>query len=485
MSIQETKNNSQNNIASNNLLDSFTQNLKKCFLSVKYDKNSRVSKGIDNSKNIITNVRPNPKITRKKANSQLILNESTPIEFYYEIQDIINEDSKKDHKAKEIPKYSKQSIKKKENEKNEEKLVELEKNFETSKKKKQQNRYDTFWSKVKEYINTKNEHLNELRNKIKSETFIRNKDKCKSSKNLSYTINPKNRKPLYISNHMDEETLTKNLEGFYKYSQKEQKNEEKRFSKSCKNFSSENKFRKFYEDEMRWKEMKENKINNQRKIKKINNKLKYSSMTFRPKMDKKSIQLINERNRFINFMESNSCKSCNFNNNILINKRDVYQKYLVTIRPYMSFYYEKNPPFYRRNKSTIKKKRKNSVEIGIIHKNKGKNIKITKEEDENKSGMKSEKKIFKIFKPIKKNIVKKENKEDSDRKGKKSKIQNSKRWWNILNKKGFNKSKKIKNGIDVNNLYKVNVRDNLSWNKVCVNQVRARPFYKNIYETFL
>ena len=105
--------------------------------------------------------------------------------------------------------------------------------------------------------------------------------------------------------------------------------------------------------------------------------------------------------------------------------------------------------------------------------------------DENKSGMKSEKKIFKIFKPIKKNIVKKENKEDSDRKGKKSKIQNSKRWWNILNKKGFNKSKKIKNGIDVNNLYKVNVRDNLSWNKVCVNQVRARPFYKNIYETFL
>ena len=76
-----------------------------------------------------------------------------------------------------------------------------------------------------------------------------------------------------------------------------------------------------------------------------------------------------------------------------------------------------------------------------------------------------------------KNSPNSNNKNISNNNNSKKKIKN-KSWWNEIIKKNFNKSNNEDKKID--NLYKVNVRDDCSWSKMCMNQIMLKQIDKNL-----
>ena len=97
-----------------------------------------------------------------------------------------------------------------------------------------------------------------------------------------------------------------------------------------------------------------------------------------------------KRNSFISFIE-NQLNSDNLLEKIRDDndyKNDIYQKYLITIKPYMNFYFDRRSPYFKRNKSKKKCLTPNStnksINIGMVHVNKGNNIRIIKEKKNTK-----------------------------------------------------------------------------------------------------
>ena len=481
----------------NNISDEFAKNFKRYYNSIKYNKyENEISKKKDNINKYFC-----------KKESKNINPNSNPVEFYYEFKDYIKggiekNNSKDKDKEKETEKIKKISQTERKGEKN--------KNISKKTIKNIQNKKDEiFWEKVKLYIDLKNEHLNELTYKIKMEKFEKLEEN-KSEKNLnksSFLFYPKKTKLLYHNNNINENSLSKNFENFYKLYQKEQNITNNKLYK--KNFfindscnSIFNEYQKFYENKLNWIKKRDNKINLERNKLELQDNIIINSFSFRPHIDKNSIQLIKKRNDFINFMENKPNTERNYHN-IMINKKEIYQKYLATIRPYMSLYYEKHSPFYKKNNLSFNK-RKSSVDIGMIHINKGKNIKIIKDknndnnlhdisqENNNKTVINKSNNIFNIFKPEKKEKYKhiKKNRENENKSNKniiinqKSKIR-QKMWRKEFNGNNINKYKNDEKKYDFNDLYKMNVRDNSSWNKICINKIVSKPRDKNVINDFL
>ena len=506
MALEESK--SDNNITDlSNLVNSYTKDFKKFFHSLKYNKNKNTLR-----KNKIYN-KNNPDMPKRQSKSIIweqkskyntIHKDSNPIEFFYEFQEFIGRDSKaKENSIKSIKKLPVTERKTKKN------------NSNSFKRKKSNEKNDIFWEKVKYYMELKNEHLNELTYRLKMKKEENNEDN-KSYKKLnksSFLLTNKKRKPLYYIRNKNENSLSKNFDEFYKYFQKEQKDDKSKTARLYKNkklindldtnnisfinrvknkdkynSNDKNKYKKFYEKKMNWIKQRDNKINKERIEKEEHEKYVMNSFSFKPIIDKKSIQIVKKREDFINFMEKKPYTERNYNN-IMINKKEIYQKYVATIKPYMSLYYEQNSPFYRKNNLSFTK-RKPSVDIGMIHINKGKNIKLIKDKNiensnndksfeiEKKSNINNKSKIFNMFKPDKKNLVKNEKINDKI-KEKETTNENTKTirhkiWWNEIKDKNFNNPKEEENKYNFNNLYKVNVRDNSSWNKICINKIISK-----------
>ena len=240
---------------------------------------------------------------------------------------------------------------------------------------------------------------------------------------------------------------------------------------------------------------KDEKIKLRRKYLDQKDKSYLKSFSFSPNINKRSIKLINKRNNFLSFLENRLSTEKTFDK-IVIDKNEIYQKYLATIKPYMSFYYEKDSPFYKRYKRnfiTPNKKSNKSINIGMIHVNKGNNIRIIKEKKINKINSEEEKgktennspikkNIFNIFKPEKKNNKNKDENEKNKENNKNKNIK-SELWWKKLNDLNKNKTKKKKNN-KYNGLYQVNVRENCSWNKICVNNIFPVSMNKELLNEF-
>ena len=494
MALQESK--SDNNINIDNLVHSYTKDFKKFFHSIKYPKNNNFPKKNFYKKKEQDKPKRQSKsiILEQKSKYNTIHKDSNPIEFFYEFQRFIGKDSKaKENSIKNAKQLSATEIKTKK------KAI----NSEIKKKSKEKN--DFFWEKVKYYMEVRNEHLNELtyRLKMKKEE---NSEESKINKKLNKTyflLTNKKRKPLYYNRDLKENSISKNFDDFYKYFQKEQNNnisnttrlyKNKKFvndldtnnisfinnakNKDKYNSSEKNKYKKFYEKKMNWIKQRDNKIIQERREIEEHEKYVMNSFSFKPIIDKKSIQIVKKRKDFINFMENKPFTERNYHN-IMINKKEIYQKYVATIKPYMSFYYEKNSPFYKKNNLSFTRKRP-SVDIGMIHINKGKNIKLIKEKNidndksfdkNNESGIINKSKIFYMFKPDKKNGNKNEKIKDK-KLDKKAINENSKK---NISFKGINKPKEEEEKkYDFNNLYKLNVRDNSSWNKICINKIISK-----------
>lgn len=561
----------------NNIINSFTQEFKRSYNSVRFSNGKKSKKKLNDNKS--NNVQKKKESINPSTKDKTINPSATPIEFYYEFQEFIkggkpikkkkkivkrksdkkkkeiqNENNNEKNDDKTVSKSS--SDEEKKNEENEseideeEEVNQTENNGLTERTKKSSNtplnkkskkneknekkeskiiyrNEDRFWNKVKYYIDLKNEHLNELtyRQKIKRYTNVEENKTNKQLNKSSFLIQPTGRKPLYPYHNINGDFLSKNFDNFYKYYQKEQKvNNYKLYKKknnqikslnydnSNRNLKLENNFKNYYDKTMKWIKKRDDKINIQRNYLEEKNNKYMNSFSFKPQIDKKSIQLINKRNTFINFMENKPNTERNYHN-MMVNKKEIYQKYLATVKPYMAFYYENNSPFLKRSHSFTK--RKPTVDIGMIHINKGQNISIIKEKvkstinSSNKtdtisnkkrdnSNTQSEKKqkafnekknIFNIFKPDKKHLINDNNKiqalknnlSKSKDKKKKNTLKNQLRQEELKQ----TKVKKDKKKIDPNDLYKVNVRDNSSWNKICINKIFSKPRDKEVIQDFI
>ena len=366
---------------------------------------------------------------------------------------------------------------------------------------------DRFWNKVKYYMDLKNEHLSELtyRYKMKSSNNIEENKSNKKLNKSSFLLYPTNRKPLYPYQNIDEDSLSKNFENFYKFFQKEQKLNNNKLYKRKKDIdyinndisynSNNNKFKHFYDKTMKWIKKRDDKINLERNMLEEKDKRIMNSFSFRPHIDKNSVELINKRNDFINFMENKPNTERNYSY-MMTHKKEIYQKYLATIKPYMAFYYENNSPYLKKYSHSFTKRRSN-VDIGMIHINKGKNIILTKDKSLNNTNDKSiieknndsyigKRNIFNIFKPDKKHLTNNKNKNIQNNSNKTQIIRNNnikqKFWWQEIKKKKYKKEEKK---LDFNDLYKVNVRDNSSWNKICINKIFSKPRDKEVINDFI
>ena len=421
-----SKSNSINSInESNKSIKGYIKDIKECFSSIKQEKDKKeISKLINNNnkkikkiekiplrQNVITNI--SNANTKFQTSSQL----STPIEFYCEYQDFVKKDTVIKMEQKQI-----------------------------------------FFKRVEHYQNKKKEHLNN----IKKEMILRNekKNELKTIKmnKSSILLYPKYRKPLYQYKNIKENQLIKTFSNFYNYGQNERNKNE------SKNLSSINnkKMNSFYGRGISWLKQKDEKVEKNRNL--INLKSKSYSYSYKPDINKTSIQLLKNKEKLFNFLE-NSINNKGIQEQVNIKKQDIYQKYLFTIKPYINYYFEKNSTS---NKKTQKKRKSNdilnkSVKIGMIHSSPKKNISLLKQKiiENNKK----QKDFFNIFKPDKK--VKEETKEKS-----------SNFWWNQFKNMKNNNNKKSHGNKEL--LYKVNVRDNCSWNRICVNQVIPKDTDKKL-----
>ena len=326
----------------------------------------------------------------------------------------------------------------------------------------------------------------------------------------SILLYPKSRKPLYRHKNVNERILKKEFSIFYNYFQKERRTNENNLSKSQKyvNYieeedkrnNSENKYQKFYEKKLKWLKQKADKIELRRNYLDNKDKIYMKSFSFTPNINKKSIKIVNKRNNFLNFL-GNKFNTDKIIEKINIDKNEIYQKYLATIKPYISFYFEKGSPFfkrYKRNFITPNNSNK-SINIGMIHVNKGNNIRLIKEEKKNNNDNNKEEKekeknenkennnlnkknIYNIFKPEKK-LNKNREENEKNKETKEDKNKRDKLWWKKLNNINIKDKKKKYN--NYNGLYKVNVRQNCSWNKVCVNNIVPKKFGKELLNDFL
>ena len=232
-------------------------------------------------------------------------------------------------------------------------------------------------------------------------------------------------------------------------------------------------------------------INERKKVEEYYKKI-MKSIRFNSYIDSTGKKITNNENDTDNNVMKNDSKTetnKNSDNDEKKNKKKVYQKYKSDLTPYMAFYYEKNSPFLKNN-NPLYIKRKASVDIGMIHVNKGKNIKLIKEKTIDNGNCKNDnnkKNIFYYFKPEKKlgnnnkNVKTKNNKnnnnEVNNNKVNNKKVNNNNKnqykneyWWNIIkDKKKFNIYRNETNNSYFNGLYKVNIRDNSSWKKFCIN----------------
>ena len=521
MSLSESQSGSisiNNNMNSVNSLSSFTKDLKKCFISLKSQNIlSKISK--KNSQNTSRrlsknklNTTQNSKNSKNKSQPKSL--SSTPLEFFMEFKDFSEKVTKNI-----IQKEKEKEIIKEEEEKK--KIMKIKKQIKKQKEidlKKE--RFDNFWKKVQYYINKKNEHLGQISSKIK----LRNEESEKSfltkfkPNKTSILLYPKSRTPLYKYKNINENLLNRELHHFYHFCQKERGNERSNdqlkssktqnsikyyvYNEDEKNFDNDEKYKKFYDDKLSWLKKRDDKINIKKKYLDKEDDDLYESLTFKPHIEQKSIKLVKKRNSFISFIENqlnsdNLLEKIRDDNNY---KNDIYQKYLITIKPYMNFYFDRRSPYFKRNKSKKKCLTPNStnksINIGMVHVNKGNNIRIIKEkkntnnEQNNKSINKNKnsnkKTIYNIFKPDKKYTNKSKNKGKKEKKDKEDNEKNNSKilWWNEIDK--INKKNKMKKGNDkYNGIYKVSVRQNCSWNKVCVNNIIPKSIDRDLINNFL
>ena len=328
---------------------------------------------------------------------------------------------------------------------------------------------DPFIKRLNQYKTDKRKKLNNLRKKFTEKENSENKKIPKILKYSLFLIEKKYKKnSLYQTNQMKEKNLEKNCKDFYIRTLKESRSHS--FFGKTINFAIEH-FNRFYEEKIIWKKgveekVKEIKINQEQKEEK-----EISKLTFKPKINKKSINIINQKNK--NSYENSLTDKRDTKSNINLNKNDKIRrenmdKYKTRLKNIINTFYDNNENYRLNKKNNLMKRSNTQINMSMRFN------------------------LFKKFNKDKKHkILEKKNIDTID---KKQKIEENKKVisneFNSINKytyiykkkqkmKKKHKRKKMKD-IDIYSFYKINVNSGCAWMHQSFNQINYDKRFKEL-----
>ena len=298
--------------------------------------NEKSTKTKDDKSNSFSLPNQNHNVRYKKAsNKQITINPNSELEFLY------NDSQEKTMASNKIMKL----IKKQRTKTNHTLNNRNSSNFLNYKNIKTRT-FSEFWSSVQEHEKEKNDKINNLKKKILIKQNKELKYRPFISKRSLTLANIKKRQPFYLKKPLNEE---RNLDGsFLKFYKKlNLKNKEK-----IDEQKTQEKFNKFYQDNIKWKSniIKYNQLVYDKN--RINSFIQ-KDYTFKPIMDKNSIKIVKELDKF------NQLALDNYNdlNNFEIDKK-IMEQFKLKIKPVLNEYLDKKnkkvPYVNRRSYNLVK-----------------------------------------------------------------------------------------------------------------------------------
>ena len=483
----------------NNSINSFSSNFNQYLNKYKYSKKSN-----NNKNDIINNNKKNNINTNsKKANSNTLLE----FEFIYN-------DFSKNSKSK-----SKTNNYQKANNKNKNKLIKLNKcptnnvfnspkskalviksklyqnkyksrqPLEKNKSKRslsQKNNFEIFLQNVKESQIKKEKSLNELRNRTLQKEKSEILSHPKILKYSSYLLKNIERQPLYQKTPLNNDNkLDKNFGVFYtkNFYDRNQNNNTINYNKNIEdnkntlikiplnNKTIEEKYSKFYENNLKWKKEIEKNNDNKRNCKKVECEKFFGNYSFKPLLDKNSIKIVDKkRNRSIDYDINNDIYNAE-------NGKALYDKFKIKLKSIITNYYRNNIPYLKKKKDLLNRTLSDNISREKAYNNYNyKSIKAIKNKNYKMNYKKNETKYKKIKKEEKKLTERKINKRKNDMKNK------GKDYYLLLKIKELQKEKEEKKKKE---LYKLNIRQGTSWNLEAINNIIPRQKCGHIIEGLL
>ena len=348
----------------------------------------------------------------------------------------------------------------------------------------QKNNFEIFLQNVKEHQIKKEKNINEIRNKTLKKENSEILPHPKILKNSSLLLKNIKRKPLYEKTPLNEEhKLDKNFKIFYDRNKinntinynkniKDNKNNSFIIKSPLYNNTIDEKYSKFYENNLKWKKNIEKKIVDKRDSKNNENEKYFDNYTFKPLLDKNSMKMVDKkRSRSIDY---------DINNNIYNaeNGNELYNKFKIKLKPIIRDYYGNNIPYINKKKDKLNRTLSdNNLRKKIYHNYnykgnqsiKNKNYKMNYKENEIKyKNTKKEKKNLKEGNRNKKNEMKNKGKD----------------YYLLLKIKEMQKEKE-KEEKKKKELYKLNIRQGTAWNLESINNIIPRHQCGHIIEGLL
>ena len=276
--------------------------------------NEKSTKTKDDKSNSFSLPNQNHNLRYKKAsNKQIIINPNSELEFLY------NDSQEKTMASNKIMKL----IKKQRTKTNHTLNNRNSSNFLNYKNIKTRT-FSEFWSSVQEHEKEKNDKINNLKKKILIKQNKELKYRPFISKRSLTLANIKKRQPFYLKKPLNEE---RNLDGsFLKFYKKlNLKNKEK-----IDEQKTQEKFNKFYQDNIKWKSniIKYNQLVYDKN--RINSFIQ-KDYTFKPIIDKNSIKIVKELDKFNQLI----LDSYNDLNNFEIDKK-IMEQFKLKIKPILN-----------------------------------------------------------------------------------------------------------------------------------------------------
>ena len=341
-----------------------------------------------------------------------------------------------------------------------------------------QTKFESFLERVKEKQKLKELHINNIRCKsIENETSEMNVHP-KINKTSINLLKNMNRKPLYQEKPLNEEkNLEKDFQNFYAKTLKDNQanpyiiNTTNKKKKDIKDIND--KYNKFYEDKIKWKNNVEQKNKNRKLIVDQEYDEYIEKFPFKPSLNKKSIYIANNklyRNRSIESFSNNNNFFETGNESETLNKFKTKLKYIIN-----NFY------IYNNNHQPILNRKNGKFKRTVSEIDFNKKININ---NVNNKYIKKKQKPKINYKLNEKKYVSKQNNNIFEKKEIHNNNLNEKDYL-LEQKEGFkNKSqnKQKESEYDKEDLYKLNVRPGAAWNNEVVNKITPLQKYDSLIE---
>ena len=318
--------------------------------------------------------------------------------------------------------------------------------------------FSDFWSSVQEHEKEKKARIDNLKQQVITKQDKELKYHPFVSKRSLTLVNLKKREPFYLKRPLNEERhLDRDFINFYK---KYINIIDKDKNKTIDETRTKEKFNKFYEDKITWKSniIKYNQLVYDKKRKNTYDKKVYS---FRPILNKNSVKIVEELDKF------NKLTLDNYNdlNNFEIDKK-IMEQFKLRIKPILNEYLDlknKNIPYVNRRSLNLTKSLTQKNGTKILYRNKTYQI-IPR------ANLKTEEQ--------KENLTTKEEKDNERLKFPKKRTYEH----YILQK--LKESNRLDQK-DKKGLYKLNIMQGTSTNNVYANKIMSSKKYSYIIEGFL